>query len=398
MSYERLESMSSVDTRPRVGLIVNELAGIGGMELSSFRHIRLLSEKVAFVPISLEESQQESDWCGRVEQAECSGHPAYRIFASDFRVDRLIGMTDLSQLSYVDQIMRIARQERLAALHVYGAFAMRPFVAAMAAVRLSLPLVITFRGADLDLRIFGSHLAHLQSALQVANVCVCVNTSSQQVLRRVLRPPCPTRVIHNHVDPADFDAEAQSILTYRQPLIGCVGEFRRVMGLDFLLQAFTELSSRRQLSLLLVGPMRPMEAMYYSNLIDNLEYSERVHRVGSVVHSQVLAYMKACDILVFPSVSDGCPNKVLEAMLAGCAIIAADVGGIPELIRDGADGILVPPRDSKALGSAIEMLLDDPSRRRSLGESARARALKDFTPSIERDAWLNCYQEAGICL
>lgn len=390
--------MSSVDTRPRIGLIVNKLAGIGGMELSSFRHIRLLSERIAFVPISLEESQEDSDWCGRVEQTEYSGHPAYRIFASDFRVDRLIGMTDVSQLSYADQIVRIARQEHLSALNVYGAFAMRPFVAAIAAVRSSLPLVVTFRGSDLDLRIFGSHLAHLQSALQVASMCVCVNSSSEQVLRRVLRPLCPTVVIHNHVNPADFETDAQSILTCPRPIIGCVGEFRRVMGLDFLLQAFTELSSRRELSLLLVGPIRPMEALYYCNLIDNLEYSERVHRVGNVAHSRVLSYMKACDILVFPSISDGCPNKVLEAMLAGCAIIATDAGGIPELIRDGVDGILVPPRDRQALESAIEMLIDDPARCRSLGESARARALNDFTPSIERNAWLNCYQEAGICL
>ncbi len=389
--------MSSSDTRPRVGLIVKKLAGLGGMELSSFRHARLLSEKIAVIPISLEPSQSESDWYGRVEQTECAGHPAYRIFASDFRVDRVIGETDVSQLSYVEQLVQLARQERLSALHVYGAFKMRPFAAAMAAVRLSLPLIITFRGSDLDLRIFGNHLAHLQAAIQVAAACVCVNASAQQVLRRLFHPPCPSFVIRNHVDEAEFDLTAEANVSLPRPIVGCVGEFRRVMGLDFLLQAFTRLAARREASLLLVGPLRRAEAMFYNPLIDTLEYSQRVHRIGTVAHSRILAYMKACDVLVFPSISDGCPNKVLEAMLAGSAIIASAVGGIPELIRDGVDGILVPPRDDKQLLTALESLLDNPARARSLGDSARCRALSDFTPATERDAWLQCYQEAGIC-
>ncbi|MBD0324960.1 MAG: hypothetical protein ICV68_00930, partial [Pyrinomonadaceae bacterium] len=158
--------MSSSDTRPRVGLIVSKLAGLGGMELSSFRHVRLLSEKINIIPISLEQTERESDWYGRVEQTECDGHPAYRILASDFRVDRVVGVTDVSQLSYVDQLLSIARRERLSALHVYGAFEMRPFAGAMAAVRSSLPLIITFRGSDFDLRIYGRNLAPLQAALQ----------------------------------------------------------------------------------------------------------------------------------------------------------------------------------------------------------------------------------------
>lgn len=390
--------MSLADTRPRVGLIVSKLAGQGGMELSSFRHVRLLSEKIALIPISLEQTERESDWHGRIEQADYDGHIAYRIFASDFRVDRVTGVTDVSQLSYVDQILSIARRERLSALHVYGAFEMRPFVAAVAAARLSLPLIITFRGSDLDLRIYGRHLAHLQAALQVASACVCVNASAQNVLRRMFHPPCPTFVIHNHVDPAEFDAAAAAALSYPRPIIGCVGEFRRVIGIDFLLQAFTRLAERREASLLLVGPFRPMEAMYYSHLLDTHKYSQRVYRAGAVPHSQILSYMQACDVLAFPSLSDGCPNKVLEAMLAGRAIVASDVGGIPELIRDGVDGILVQPRDDKQLLGALEALLDDPARARRLGDSARQRALSDFTPAAERAAWLQCYREAGLCL
>lgn len=387
----------SSHTRPRVGLIVKELTGTGGMELSALRHARLLADDLEIVPVSLEESKHEGDWYGRVEQTEAEGRTAYRVFASDFRVDRLISSTDISKLAFADQLISIARKERLSALHVYGAFEMRPFVGAVAAVRAGLPLVVSFRGADLDLRIFGSHLAHLQTAVRVADACVCVNAPAQQVLRRLFNPRGPVLLIRNHVDPAHFDDAEPPPLPLRRPVIGCVGEFRRIMGLDFLLRAFDGLAARREVSLLLVGPVRPMEAMYYSAFIDGLEHSRHVHRTGTVPHAQVLSYMKACDLLVFPSITDGCPNKVLEAMLAGGAVVASEVGGIPELIRDGVDGVLVPPRDAARLAGAAESLLDDPARRRALGESARARVLSEFTPAHERDAWLRCYREVGLC-
>jgi glycosyltransferase involved in cell wall biosynthesis len=368
------------------------------MELSALRHARLLADDLEIILISLEESRQESDWYGRVQQVEVLGRTAYRIFASDFRVDRLTSSTDISKLGFADQVVSIAKKERLSALHVYGAFEMRPFVGSVAAVRAGLPLIVSFRGADLDLRIFGSHLAHLQAAVQVADVCVCVNASAQKMLHRLFNPRGPVLLIRNHVDPAAFDDDPTSLpLPSHGPVIGCMGEFRRIMGLDFLLRAFDELAARREVSLLLVGPTRPLEAMYYTDLIDGLEHSQHVHRIGSVPHAQVLSYMKACDLLVFPSITDGCPNKVLEAMLAGRAIVASEVGGIPELIRDDVDGVLVPPRDHERLMSVMEALLDDRPKRHALGESARARVLAEFTPAHERAAWLRCYREIGLC-
>ena len=388
---------SSLGGRWRVGLIVGELASVGGLEMSAQRHARLLAGEVDVVIISLEGSKDERDWGGRVERTESRGVPVYRVFAADFRIDRLAGLDDSAKQSYVDHIVRIAGDEALKALHVYGAYQARPFVGAVAAARADLPLVVSFRGADLDLRIFGANLAHVQATVQVADMCVCVNATARRVLERLFRPRCPVRVIHNHVDPADFDADATFEPDSRGPVIGCVGEFRRITGLDYLLAAFAELGPAYGATLLLAGPFRPMEAMYYSSLIDNLNYSERVRRVGSVEHPRVLAYMRACDVMAFPSVSDGCPNKVLEAMLAGRAVVASDVGGIPELIRDGVDGVLVPSRDGRRLASAIESLLTDKPRRRALGESARARALSEFTPARERAAWVECYGEAGAC-
>ena len=81
-----------------------------------------------------------------------------------------------------------------------------------------------------------------------------------------------------------------------------------------------------------------------------------------------------CDVFVVPSVSEGLPVALLEAMAHGRAIVATRVGGIPEVLADGRDALLVPPAAPERLADAVAELAADPERRRRLGEAARARA------------------------
>ncbi len=86
--------------------------------------------------------------------------------------------------------------------------------------------------------------------------------------------------------------------------------------------------------------------------------------------------LRAADVVVFPSLSEGLPVALLEAMAHGRAIVATRVGGMPEVLEDGYSGLVVPPRDPGALAVALAGLAVDPSRRRALGEAARERALR----------------------
>lgn len=386
--------------RPRVGLIVEELDQVGGLRLASARHIRLMAGDVDVIPIAVNESKRESDWPGAVEEIDYFGHRGYRIRAADLRSDALTpGNSHLRMYASSRAVVRIAAREHLDALHVFGAFEQRALVGAYAAVQSQLPLILSFRGIDLDAWVFGPYLSHLQAAAGAARVCVCMNEGSKRLLEGLLRPTGPVFVSHNYVDPGDFaDASPVTLPPLAKQVIGCVGEFRRILGFDFLLRAFDEIASRRDVSLLLVGPHRAIEAHYYATLLDSLKNANRIVRTGSVAHEQVLAYMQACDVLAFPSFSDGSPNKILEAMAAGRAIVAGNVGGIPEMIRDGIDGILVEPTDHAALVQAIESLLDDPARRRTLGESARERVLGEFNEERARRDCLAYYRAAGLTL
>lgn len=397
--------MTGGGRKPRVGLIVGSLGGQGGIFGSARRHVRLLADHLEVIPISLEDSGRETDWIGRLEQADVNGDRAWRICSADLRTDRMLlpemgtafMNSDMRQRSYVDLLTSLARSESLDALHVFGAFEQRPLVAAYAAVRTGLPLIISFRGADLEIRIFGRELPHLLLAMERAALCVVNSRANLELAQGLLHPGCPLEMVPNHVDPGEFDPPRAPDLAAERPLIGCVGEFRRAMGLDTLLRAFERLGSRRKAGLLLVGAFRRTELGYYSAFIQELSQSRRIVRTGRVPHSQVLGYLSACDLAAFPSISDACPNKVLEAMLAERPIVAGAVGGIPDLITHGEHGLLVDPRDHQALAAALEQLIDDPALAARLAENAARRAREVFTPAAAREGWLAAYRRVLNC-
>jgi glycosyltransferase involved in cell wall biosynthesis len=102
--------------------------------------------------------------------------------------------------------------------------------------------------------------------------------------------------------------------------------------------------------------------------------------------------LKAMDICVLPSPQETCPTALLEAMLAGKAVIAPDLGGIEELLLSGHQGLLVRPEDPAALAEAVLTLAHDAALRTRLGSSARQRAASDFTLERMVDRTLGVYR------
>lgn len=100
------------------------------------------------------------------------------------------------------------------------------------------------------------------------------------------------------------------------------------------------------------------------------------------------------DVYAMPSLIEGLPMALLEAMIAGNAIVASRTAGIPEAIVDGRDGLLVPPGDVGALAHALSAVLADGSLRRRLGAAARIRGHKEFTLSVMADRYEEVYRRS----
>lgn len=100
----------------------------------------------------------------------------------------------------------------------------------------------------------------------------------------------------------------------------------------------------------------------------------RVRFTGKLPHDATMRAFEEADIFVLSSKWEGCPNVVLEAMAHGLPVVATAVGGIPELVDDGATGILVPPGSPHALAAGLRALVLDPAQRRALGDAGAALA------------------------
>jgi glycosyltransferase involved in cell wall biosynthesis len=119
------------------------------------------------------------------------------------------------------------------------------------------------------------------------------------------------------------------------------------------------------------------------------ELQARAERLGAGDRVRLLGFrddvgtvLGAADVVAVPSTApDPLPNSALEAAAAGCCVVASAHGGLPEIVRDGETGVLVPPGDAPALAEALAALRDDPVRREALGAAAARDVADRFSPA-----------------
>lgn len=109
--------------------------------------------------------------------------------------------------------------------------------------------------------------------------------------------------------------------------------------------------------------------------------------------ADVRPYYAMARLLALPSHSEGSPNVVLEAMAAGVPLVATSVGGVPEIVRDGANGLLVRPRDPVRMAAAIARLLEDPALANTLSTAARSIVAEEYSPGPRRLRLLRLYRD-----
>jgi glycosyltransferase involved in cell wall biosynthesis len=169
-----------------------------------------------------------------------------------------------------------------------------------------------------------------------------------------------------------------------------LGLMAPVKRLDVLLGAVSEVPGL-QLRLLGSGPEQATVAAQIA--ADGLR--DRVTMPGRV--ADPAAALAASDVFVMTSAAENCPMSLLQAMACGLPIIATRVGGIPEMVRDGVDGLLVPPGNVSALADALRVVVADPEAGRTMGKQARERACDEFAIGRCVDGLLETYGRALSC-
>jgi glycosyltransferase involved in cell wall biosynthesis len=242
-------------------------------------------------------------------------------------------------------------------------------------------------------RLFPTHRRLLASA--AALPCVSVATSLQ--FGRSER----VRVIHDGlaISPSRSQrsvARTRLGLPHDRPLIAVVGRISDWKGQDQLVRALATpgLSQRGAIGLLAgdawPGAEQRREAIV--SLAAELGVADRLVLAGFI--ERVSDVYGAADVIAVPSTApDPLPGAALEAAAAGCAVVAAAHGGLPEIISDGRTGLLVPPGDPSALAEALVRLIDTPRLRSTLGSAASQDVRKRFAPERLLNSLQSLYTE-----
>ncbi|NSW78202.1 MAG: glycosyltransferase [Chthonomonadetes bacterium] len=190
---------------------------------------------------------------------------------------------------------------------------------------------------------------------------------------------------------ASADWSEQIGLKSDSVLIGGVGRLSKEKGFDFLLRAFVDVHRAHPDTVLVIAG-DGIERERLRRLAKRLDMELHARFLGEIPNGAQL--ISGLNLLVLPSLSEGMPNVVLEAFAYKTPVVATAVGGVPELVKDGETGWLVPPRNPHALAQAIRDALSNPEEARRRAENAYRHLLANFTVEKQVDKWEQALQTA----
>jgi len=210
---------------------------------------------------------------------------------------------------------------------------------------------------------------------------ICVSEYDRKIaLKHKIAPAEKLVTIHNGIDlniPFLSKKQAQKRLIGRESplLIGTIAEWTKNKGLIYLIKAVQTLSSKEpDLVLIGSGENPDKEKMYQYDTKYNLENVRLIEFIPNAAK-----YLKAFDIFILPSIKEGLPYTIIEAMAAQIPIISTNVGGIPEMIENNVSGYLINSKKPQLIRQKIEQIINHPDKAKTIAQKARQKAEQEFS-------------------
>ncbi len=374
---------------------------IGGLAISTGRLAHLLSKAGhdvhAFAP------------SGSLPPSEKQTLPSSGVSVTRFGAHKRV---DDTLVDWFEIIVEEHKREPFDLIHAYF-LPQAGFVGVYAGKYLNIPSVVSIRGNDIERAAFDpSKFSHVMYALQHASA---VTTNASILAKKakaffdreivlipngidtdLFRPMERNEALFETLDSNGLPLENAQRAARVQNVIGFVGELREKKGLRTLLSAYAQINKSRPATLLIVGEVRPGEdKKLFDELKDSISNSNIIV-TGLIPHKDLPAYYSLMDVYVHPSLRDGMPNAVLEAMACGKTVIATPVGGVTDVIGDGVNGLLVKVNDVDGLAGKITEALS--SGQEANQKSARQTILDKFTLEKELQENLIVYQKIKLKL
>ena len=239
----------------------------------------------------------------------------------------------------------------------------------------------TFYGKELD----DNGRLRVKKTLEMGDVMLVLTQSWKKFFSEIA-PSQKILVFPNGVRTSGTDTN-NGVKDFNKILF--LGRICRDKGISELLDAVSEIHKEK-----------PDVKLYIGGIYEDAEYKARIDEckdfieyVGWVQGEEKEKLLSECGMLALPSYYEGFPVSIIEAMIKESAVVSCPVGGIPDIIDNGEDGILVPPKDSSALRTALMNLIEDHSKAKELGEKGRKKVLEKYSMEKNIDNLQKIYGE-----
>lgn len=222
---------------------------------------------------------------------------------------------------------------------------------------------------------------------------------SEEVKKDIIRydkiEPSKVVVLPNGIDVERFNpkgnfADIRKEFSIKQGaiVVGFIGRIVPAKGLQYLIDSIPYVNEEfKNIKLLIIGEgsivARLHEQAKEKKVYDSIIFTGRRRDIPDI--------LSCIDVFVMPSIAEGLPNALLEAMAMGKPIVATEVGGIPEVMKNGVNGLLVPPRDPSALATAMKGLIGNDRLAAQMGDAARDLVLDKFSMRAIAQKWQTLY-------
>ena len=304
------------------------------------------------------------------------------------------------------RIYRIVKEQGIEIIHGVGDYSTNTAFAAVVSKVARVPFVFTIQGSGMTTE---SLMADILMELYDRTVKRLIVKRAKRVIllsgrlfSRARKLGCeenkvvvvPSGIDYAYFDPERYDVKREAAVLREELnigdsiVMGYVGRLIPVKGLTYLISAMHRIQSEHpNIHLVIVGngPQR-------TNL-ERIAKDLRIKAIFTGWQVDPLHYYALMDIFVLPSLFEGLPNVILEAMAMGKPVVATDVGGVSDLVRNGENGILVLPSDVESLASAIKTLSFDVDLRLNMGNVSRNIIKKNFDLGITVSKIEKIYEE-----
>ena len=293
-------------------------------------------------------------------------------------------------------MVRVIRQEKIRVMHAHEFY--MSILGAAASRLTGIPLVVTVHGKSYYPSQLRRRMAYRVAAMEAASL-VTVSKDLQQFFCQTTGVPTDSvRVIYNGIDLApgiQSKRNRDRLCTIGIPpdahVIGAVGNLYAVKGHIHLVRALRQIVQQRpNVHVVILGRGDEKEALLAEARA--LGVADRLHLLGYC--EDVQGWLNTMDVYAMPSLSEGLPLSLLEAMASTIPVVVTKVGGIPEVVSDGETGFLVAVGDVDELAKRIMLLLDQPSLAERIAKAGRSVVQQRYSLETMAGAYSALYQEA----